>query len=61
MLYLAVKEALVRWTAILGGKKTVPLARYAKMQGESVNAVRNKARRQTISAFRKDGKWVVVI
>lgn len=61
VLYLAVKEALVRWIAILGGKKTVPLARYAQMQGESVNAVRNKARRQTIPAFRKDGKWVVVI
>ena len=61
VLYLAVKEALVRWIAILGGKKTVPLARYAQMQGESVNAVRNKARRQTIPAFRKDGKWVVAI
>lgn len=61
VLYLAVREALVRWTAILGGKKTVPLKRYAKMRGESVNAVRNKARRQTIPAFRKDGKWLVVM
>ena len=61
VIYLAVKEALLRWIAILDGKKTVPLARYARMQGESVNAVRNKARRQTIPAFRKNGKWVVIM
>lgn len=60
MIFLKVKEALHRWIAEIGGRKTVPLKRYAVMRGESVNAVRNKARRQTIPAFRKNGKWLVM-
>lgn len=58
-LMLAVSEALHREIAELSGGKVLPIKRWARAQGITVNAARNQARRQTIPAFRKNGKWVV--
>jgi len=35
------------------------LNEWAKNNGKNVNAYLNKAKRQTIPAFRKGGKWMV--
>jgi Fic family protein len=56
LLYLSITESLHKRLAYLEGKKIITLADYARMIGESGSSVANKAKRQTIRAFRE--KWV---
>ncbi len=56
LLYLSLTESLHKRLAYLGWKKIITLADYARSIGESGSAIANKAKRQTIRAFRE--KWV---
>jgi len=40
-------------------KKIIPLARWASQKGVKPNVAANKAKRQTIPAFRLREKWMV--
>jgi len=59
VLYLALLESLHKRITYLKGEKIVALADYAKSGGLSVRAVLNKAKRQTIPAFREKGVWKI--
>ena len=52
-------EALHKRIAILSGERVMALAEWAKRNGAGLSAANNKARRQTIPAFRVEDKWVV--
>ncbi len=56
LLYLSLTESLHKRLAYLAGKKIITLSDYARWVGESGSALSNKAKRQTIRAFRE--KWV---
>lgn len=56
---LALMEALHKRLAYLKGEQIVPLAQFAKENGESVAGMINSARRQTIPAFREKGEWKI--
>lgn len=56
---LLLLEALHKRMTILAGEKVVTLGDWAKKNGASANAMTNKARRQTIPAFRVNGKWMI--
>lgn len=56
---LAVIESLHKRLAYLKGQKIIKVADYAKQTGESVHALLNAARRQTILAFREKGSWMI--
>ncbi|MBR2741484.1 Fic family protein [Candidatus Saccharibacteria bacterium] len=57
--YLAVLllESLHKYIAIMNGVKTMPLVDWAKKNGVSPASALNKAKRQTIPAFRQRGQW----
>ncbi len=59
--YLALIEAFHKRIAYLEGKKIIKLAEYAKMVDEAQNILLNKAKRQTIAAFREKGVWKIGI
>ncbi|MCX6191730.1 MAG: hypothetical protein NT109_05550 [Flavobacteriia bacterium] len=40
-------------------KKIIPLARWASQKGVKPNVAANKAKRQTIPAFRLREKWMI--
>ncbi len=52
-------ESLHRRTAYLAGLEIRPVAEVARMQGEAPSALLNKARRQSIPAFRERGVWKI--
>ena len=52
-------ESLHKRIAILSGDKIIPLADWAKKHKAPQNAITNKARRQTIPAFRIADRWMV--
>ncbi len=57
LLYLSLTESLHKRLAYLEGKQIITLADYARSIGESGSSVANKAKRQTIRAFREKGVW----
>lgn len=56
---LLLLEALHKRITILTAKKIIPLARWAAHQGIKPNVAANKAKRQTIPAFRLREKWMI--
>lgn len=56
---LLLQEALHKRITVLTAKKTIPLSVWAKQNGTKANIAANKAKRQTIPAFRLRGKWVI--
>lgn len=61
LLYLALSESLHKRLAYLRGNVIIPLSEYAKDQGIIAPIILNKARRQTIPAFREKGVWKIGI
>lgn len=59
VLSLALLESFHKRITYLKGLKIITLADYAKKENESINILINKARRQTISAFREKGVWKI--
>ena len=58
-LALLLIESLNKYIAIMSGEKVLPLVEWAKKNKVSTTAILNKAKRQTIPAFRKNGKWMI--
>lgn len=56
---LLLQESLNKRIALLTAKKIIPLQLWASQQGLKPNAAANKAKRQTIPAFRLRGKWMI--
>jgi len=61
VLFLALLESFHKRIAYLSGAKIVRLSEYAKKENESVSILLNKAKRQTIPAFREKGVWKIGI
>ena len=56
---LLLQEALHKRITILTARKIIPLARWAAHRGIKSNVAANKAKRQTIPAFRIREKWMI--
>jgi len=61
VLYLALLESLHKRIAYLKGDNILRLAEYAKSIHQLPQALLNKAKRQTIPAFREKGVWKIGI
>lgn len=59
VLTLALMESLHKRITYLRGSNIVTLSEYAKTNGQSLRALLNKAKRQTIAAFREKGVWKI--
>lgn len=59
ILTLALTESLHKRVAYLKGQTIVRAAEYAKLKKESTQVMLNKAKRQTIPAFREKGVWKI--
>ncbi|MFT4062665.1 MAG: Fic family protein [Edaphocola sp.] len=59
LLALLLQEALHKRIAMLTAKKIIPLSVWAKQNAAKGNVAANKAKRQTIPAFRLRGKWMI--
>jgi Fic family protein len=59
VLYLALLESLNKRVTYLRGDKIVALSEYAETKKQPLNILLNKAKRQTISAFREKGVWKI--
>jgi Fic family protein len=56
---LLLLESLNKRIQILTAKKIISLNEWAKLNNKNVNSYLNKAKRQTIPAFRKWWKWMI--
>ncbi len=56
---LLLMESLHKRITILTAKKIIPLNQRAKSHHQNINSTLNKAKRQTIAAFRMQGKWMI--
>lgn len=56
---LLLQESLNKRITILTAKKIIPLSVWAKQSGIKPNVAANKAKRQTIPAFRMREKWMI--
>ena len=56
---LLLQESLHKRISILTAKKIIPLALWASQKGVKPNIAANKAKRQTIPAFRLREKWMI--
>lgn len=56
---LALIESLHKRITTMAGSKIIPISEWAKQNGISASAASNKAKRQTIPAFRLRDKWFV--
>ena len=56
---LLIQEALHKRITILSAKKIIPLSLWAAQKGIKSNVAANKAKRQTIPAFRMREKWMI--
>ena len=56
---LAVLESFHKRIAYLQGAQIMRLSEYAEILGESLSILLNKAKRQTIPAFREKGVWKI--
>jgi Fic family protein len=61
VIYLALTEGLYKRIAYLEGREIITLSKYAKLEKLSLAGLINKARRQTIPAFREKGVWKIGI
>lgn len=61
ILNLGLLESLHKRITYLQGQKIIPLTNYADSIEESKQTILNKAKRQTISAFREKGVWKIGI
>ena len=59
VLSLALLESFHKRIAYLKGEKIVRLSEYAEKKNQSVSILLNKAKRQTIPAFREKGIWKI--
>lgn len=59
VLYLSLLESLNKRIAYLSGDKIISLSDYAKDTNQSLKILLNKAKRQTVSAFREKGVWKI--
>lgn len=59
VLSLALKESFHKRIAYLKGYTIIRLSDYAKKTGEKSSVLLNKAKRQTIPAFREKGVWKI--
>lgn len=59
-LSLLLLESLNKYITILKGEKVIPLVNWASNNEVSSPAILNKAKRQTIPAFRQRGQWMIV-
>lgn len=59
VLILALSESLYKRIAYLKGSEIIPLSEYAKKKNEFLRILLNKAKRQTIPAFREKGVWKI--
>lgn len=59
VLYLALLESLHKRIAYLKGEKIVRLSEYAEKVAENKSVLLNKAKRQSIPAFREKGVWKI--
>lgn len=57
--WLLLLESLNKRISVLSAKKIITLNEWAKRNKKNINSYLNKAKRQTIPAFRKGGKWMV--
>ena len=58
-LSLLLLEALNKYITVMSGEKIIPLADWARKNKISSASVLNKAKRQTIPAFRRRGQWMI--
>jgi len=56
---LALLESFHKRIAYLKGEKIITLADYSGLKKESLKTLLNKAKRQTIAAFREKGVWKI--
>jgi Fic family protein len=56
---LLMQESLNKRITVLTAKKIIPLSVWAKQSGFKPNVAANKAKRQTIPAFRMREKWMI--
>ncbi|MFM6934955.1 MAG: Fic family protein [Flavobacteriales bacterium] len=56
---LLLQESMHKRITILTAKKIIPLALWASQKGVKPNVAANKAKRQTIPAFRMREKWMI--
>ncbi len=56
---LLLQESLHKRISMLSAKKIIPLARWASQKGVKPNVAANKAKSQTIPAFRLREKWMI--
>ena len=56
---LQLQESMHKRITILTAKKIIPLALWASQKGVKPNVAANKAKRQTIPAFRLREKWMI--
>lgn len=56
---LALVESFHKRIAYLKGEKIIPLAEFSEIKKESLKVLLNKAKRQTIPAFREKGVWKI--
>jgi len=59
VIYLSLSESLHKRIAYLEGVKIIELSEFAKKSNVSIHTLLNKARRQTIPAFREKGVWKI--
>jgi Fic family protein len=59
LIALSVSESLHKRLAYMQGKEIVKLSERAKSKNEHLNSLLNKAKRQTIPAFRESGVWKI--
>ena len=56
---ILLQEALHKRIALLAAKRVIPLSVWAERNGVKPNIAANKAKRQTIPAFRMREKWMI--
>jgi hypothetical protein len=61
ILCLGLIESLHKRLAYLNGKKIIKLSEYAKSKNMDLKSLLNKAKRQSIEAFREKGVWKIGI
>lgn len=59
LLLLLVLESLHKRIALITSRRVIPLAEWARANGYSGAAATNKAKRQTIPAFRLRDRWMI--
>lgn len=59
MFALLLMESLNKRIALLTAKKIISLNQWAKEHNKNINSYLNKAKRQTIPAFRMSQKWMI--